>query len=133
MKKVLLSLMVISSSYIAANFKVTSSLRIDNKTSERIHYVSDGEHVVYPNINMILDATVSSAATRDGKDEEYAVHLKVVRRTGATVTEKFEKAKWGESVKFECPVDGVEAVLEMTVTQEEVGSRRGAVAPEKSS
>ena len=119
MKKLFSALLLLSSVCVSADtLKVESTIRINDKSITRSHLVSDGEHVVYPtSVGIILDAVVSAFEEKDGTSSQYHVQLKVVKRDGSTITEKFDKAKWGEAVVFECPVDNVEATLEMKVTQ----------------
>lgn len=119
MKKIFGAFLLLSSAFVwADNLKVESTIRINDKSITRSHLISDGEHVVYPtSVGIILDAVVSAFEDKDGTSSQYHVQLKMVKRDGSTITEKFDKANWGDTVSFDCPVDNVEATLELTVTQ----------------
>ena len=119
MKKIFGAFLLLSTTLVSADtLKVESTVRINDKTVTRSHLISDGEHVVYPtSVGIIFDAVVSAFEDKDGTSSQYHIELKIVRRDGSTITEKFDKAAWGESIVFECPIDNVEATLEIKVTQ----------------
>ena len=120
MKQLFSALLLLSCVSVSADtLKVESTIRVNDKSITRSHLVSNGEHVVYPtSAGIIFDAVVSEFEEKDGTSSRYHVQLKVVKRDGSTITEKSGKAKWGETIAFECPVENVTAALELKVTQE---------------
>lgn len=118
MKRLLLLLVVPSIMFGA--YKVESRIKIDSKTTTRVHQISEGDHVVYPCKGMILDATVSESDSKTAKNE-YTVNLKVVRTNGATLGEQNKTALFGKEISFSCPSDNVTAELTMKVTKLEQG------------
>lgn len=120
MKRLLMLLVV--PSIALGSYKVESRLKVNDKTTTRVHQVSEGEHVVYSCKGMILDAVVTPVESKTAKKDEYKVHLKAVRTTGATLGEQDKMAAWGKEVTFSCASDKVTADLTIKVTQVNQGS-----------
>lgn len=118
--KRLLMLLVVPSIAIGA-YKVESRIKINDKTTTRVHQISEGDHVVYPCKGIILDATVKEVESKTAKNE-YMVNLKVVRSNGATLGEQNKSAVLGKEISFSCPSDNVTAELTMKVTKLEQGA-----------
>ncbi len=124
MKKMIVMAALLTSSVYAAreietgtgSIKVTTTIKIDDRTTKREHVVAPSQHVVYVEMKsgLIFDAVV----TQGLKEEDVEIKLLVKKReNGQTLAEQTKIAKWGKEATFTCPVQAKDAKISMVVTQ----------------
>ncbi len=119
MKKLFMLLLV--PSFVCANYKVESKLKVGSKTTTRVHQISESDHVVFSCQGLILDVTFRPNESKTNKKDDYIAHLKVVRTNGATIGEQDKAGVWGKDVSFTCSSEKVNADLILQVTKLEQG------------